>query len=154
MRVVDRFRASKATLVAAGFVLVMGLTPCSGQGVPYDSAGRRDPFTSLIKKAESKEQKAAAFIPPPPLENRPPGLRGLLIDEVTVIGTAEGSERTIVLLKGIDQMVYFAQTGTKLYDGHIQKISNAEVEFIREQTDTLGKKTVSKVVKRLQTEDR
>lgn len=154
MMLVNRIRPSQAVLLAAAFVLVVCLTPCRAQGVPYDSGGKRDPFTSLIKKVEAKGKPAAEFIPPPPLENRPPGLRGLLIDEVAVIGTAEGSERTIVLLRGIDEMVYFAQTGTKLFDGHIQQISNAEVEFIREQVDTLGKKTVTKVVKRLQTEDR
>ena len=138
------------TLVTCIF---LGLSAVAvGQGGKYESPAKRDPFISLAKK-EAKSD-AAEMVLPPPLESRPPGLAGLLISEVTVTGMATGPEKQMVILRGIDDTTYFATEGIILLDGFLEKVTNEQVMFKREQVDTRGKKRVSSVVKRIQTEDR
>ena len=138
------------TLVTCIF---LGLSAVAvGQSAKYDSLAKRDPFISLAKKEEKSD--AAEMVLPPPLESRPPGLPGLLISEVTVTGMATGPEKEMVILKGIDNSTYFAREGSKLFDGFVQKVTDEQVMFKREQVDTRGKQRVSSVVKRIQTEDR
>ena len=144
---------SKLLGVTLGAGIFLGLSAVAvGQGIKYDSLAKRDPFISLAKKEAKSE--AAEMVLPPPLESRPPGLAGLLIAEVTVTGMATGAAREMVILRGIDDATYFASEGTKLFDGFLEKVEGEQVKFKREQVDTRGKKRVSSVVKRIQTEDR
>lgn len=117
----------------------------------YTPAGKRDPFISLIKM---KKDQSAAIVEPPPLAERPPGLPGLLISEVTVTGTAGNQERKLVILKGVDDSSYIVGAQSKLYDGYIEQISDQEVVFTRQVTDSRGQTRVSKVVKHVKSEDR
>lgn len=122
------------------------------QGIQYDAHGKRDPFQSLLNT--NKRPEPPKVLAPPPLEKRPPGLAGLLVSEVTLTGTAKSPGSHIAILRGIDNASYFAREGTKLYDGYIEKITDEEVVFVREQVDTKGKKTVSRITKQIQTENR
>jgi Tfp pilus assembly protein PilP len=122
------------------------------QGIKYDSHGKRDPFQSLLNSV--KRPEPAKVLAPPPLEKRPPGLAGLLVSEVTLTGTAKSPGSHIAILRGIDNVSYFAREGTKLYNGYVEKITDADVVFVREQVDTTGKKTISRVTKQIQTENR
>ena len=131
-------------------LLLIMITLCAQ--IKFDPQKKRDPFISLLKK--QKIIAVAQIIPPPPLEERPPGLAGLLISEVSVTGTASNPETQLAFLIGIDGMTYFAREGTKLFDGYLEKISPAEVLFVHEQVDTQGKKRVSKITKHNQTEDK
>jgi hypothetical protein len=148
-------QSQKALFRLFGLLTVLfclGLSTAAGQGIKYDSLAKRDPFISLVKKENTKA--AAEMVLPPPLEKRPPGLAGLLISETEVTGTATGPERVMVILRGIDDVTYFASEGSKLFDGYLEKINAEQIQFKREQVDTRGKKHVSSVVKRIQTEDR
>jgi len=127
------------------------LTELRAQGVAYESQGKRDPFLSLIKK---EDQEPVTVIPPPPLSERPPGLAGLLISEVSVTGVIAGGGQQMVILAGIDEMTYFAKEGSKLFDGYLDKVSGDQVVFIKEEIDSRGEKHTSRVVKQMQTEDR
>lgn len=129
-----------------------GTVPLSAQAVQYNSMGKRDPFLNLLQVTQRPEPPR--FPAPPPLEQRPPGLAGLLIAEVTVTGIAQGVGSRIALLKGIDGATYFAKEGTKLFDGYVESISTDAVIFVREQVDTRGRKKVTKVHKELQIENR
>jgi len=140
------------SLILATSIFLSLSAVAHGQGIKYDSLAKRDPFISLMKKEEKSD--AAEMVLPPPLESRPPGLAGLLISEVTVSGMATGAAREMVILRGIDESTYFASEGTKLFDGYLEKVTGDQVMFKREQVDTRGKKRVSSVVKRIQTEDR
>ena len=122
------------------------------QGIKFESLGKRDPFQSLL--SVTKRPEPAKVLAPPPLEKRPPGLAGLLVSEVTLTGTAKSPGSHIAILHGIDNTSYFAREGTKLYNGYVEKITDDEVVFVREQVDTEGKKTISRVTKQIQTENR
>lgn len=116
----------------------------------YTSQGKRDPFAAPRQAKEDEPQ----VLPPPPLDKRPPGLSGLLISEVTVSGMAGTHQDKVIILKGVDKVSYLARKGSKLFDGYIQLISDNEAVFQREVVDTKGNKRISKVVKRLYTEDK
>ncbi len=135
------------TTLALASAAAAGQTP-----VPYNSHGKRDPFLDL--RATSARPQPPRVLAPPPLEKRPPGLAGLLVAEVTVTGTASGPTAQIVILKGIDDVSYFARQGTKLFDGYVEKITGDEVVFVQIQTDTRGEQKISRVTKRTQTEER
>lgn len=116
----------------------------------YDSKGKRDPFVSL---RSMKKARKVSLLEAPPLNQRPPGLAGLLVDEVTVVGTVSGKDATIILLRGIDKFTYFARVGTRLFNGHLEAVEGDEVTFVRQVVDTRGVKRRSKVIKRLYTEE-
>lgn len=116
----------------------------------YDSQGKRDPFISL--RTMQKEEEPAGPADVPPLNRRPPGLNGLLVDEVVVVGTVTGPESRIALLRGVDRFTYFARTGTRLFNGHIESISESSVTFIQVVVDTRGKRHISRITKELYSE--
>lgn len=122
-----------------------------GQAVKYESQGKRDPFLDLRTTLERPQSPRVAA--PPPLEKRPPGLAGLLIAEVKIIGTASGPDTDLAILQGVDKMSYFAREGTKLFDGYLESVSPDEAVFIQIQKDTAGTERRTKVVKRTQTEE-
>jgi len=115
----------------------------------FNSRGKRDPFYNLFKAKQAETIQVGNV---PPLSQRPPGLVGLLISEVTVSGTAGNQNTHLVILKGIDKETYIAHEGSKLYDGYIRSISNQEVVFVRnglEDDANLGR-----VVKQVLTEQK
>ncbi len=126
-------------------VLLVG--PLWGQS--YEQGGRRDPFAN---PAHTRQVARRTIVEPPPLSQRPAGLSGLLVSEVTVVGTAANKDRRIVILQGTDNFTYMAREETRLFDGYVESISSDEVVFIREIFDNTGQKTTRKVVKRFYTE--
>jgi hypothetical protein len=76
------------------------------------------------------------------------------VAEVTVTGVAKGPTSQIAVLRGIDDISYFAKEGTKLFDGYIEGIQGETVIFVREQVDTRGNKKITRITKQMQTEDR
>ena len=118
----------------------------------YDPRGRRDPFVNLQELF--RQQQPQVFIPElPPLSERPLGLVGLAISEVTVTGVAVGEDNRVVILQGVDNFTYLAREENKLFDGYVFEISEEEVVFIQEVLDPRGGRETLRVVKRLFTEE-
>lgn len=135
---------NSAFLIAA--LLVSGLA----YGQDYQFRTKRDPFVDLYQLREKQKPKVRQ----PKLSKRPPGLAGLLISEVTVVGTAERADQSIVILKGPDEYSYMARPGTKLLDGFLESVSTNQVIFTQELTDDSGRKLTKQVVKQYYTEAR
>ncbi|MFQ5739617.1 MAG: hypothetical protein ACE5JX_11450 [Acidobacteriota bacterium] len=135
-------------LLMIGFLI---LGPGNLPAQKYKPGGKRDPFVN-VQKAQKKARPQV--IQPPPFGQRPPGLSGLLVSEVTVVGTAANSSTRLVILRGTDNFSYVARQRSRLFDGYVKTISAGEVIFIREVLDTAGGKKVEKVVKRFYTESR
>ncbi len=118
----------------------------------YNPRGKRDPFINL--QDLFRQEQPQVFIPElPPLSERPLGLVGLAISEVTVTGVAVGEGNRVVILKGVDGFTYLAREENKLFDGYVFEISEEEVVFIQEVLDPRGGRETLKVVKRLFTEE-
>ena len=103
-----------------------GIELIEGTGYSYDSRGRRDPFVSLALGLN--------ILPP---DARPPGLSGMLIQEVTLHGIVKTSEGYIAMIQGTDNKSYFARIGERLYDGTIETIDDDKVVFLQEINDPL-----------------
>ena len=141
----------KGLLLVAFLFIAPGSSLLLCQGVEYTPGGKRDPFFNLLKTRE--QAPPAQIVGPPPLAQRPPGLAGLLVSEVSVGGTASASGKKIAILQGIDDTSYIAREGTKLFNGFIEKIEGSKVVFVRIQVDTRGRETVSRLTKEMQTEE-
>ena len=103
-----------------------GIQLVEGAGFSYDARGRRDPFISLALGLN--------ILPP---EVRPPGLSGMLIQEVSLRGLVKTSEGYIAMIQGTDNKSYFAREGVRMYDGMIELIDSDKVVFRQEISDPL-----------------
>jgi Tfp pilus assembly protein PilP len=139
-----QLRQLLATLVL--LLLIGGGTALSQD---YKHHGKRDPFVNLVQLQE--KQKPAGK---PVATTKPPGLPGLMISEVTVVGTAQNGKNKIVILKGTDKFTYMAKPGSKLLDGYVESVDSEKIIFVREQTLPSGELIQNKVVKQYYTESR
>lgn len=115
-----------------------GIELTDGSGFRYSSRGRRDPFVSLALGVN--------VLPP---EIRPPGLQGMLIQEVTLRGLVKTVDGHIALIQGTDNKSYFARAGERLYDGRIERIDDQRVVFRQEINDPLRIEKFQEVEKTL-----
>jgi hypothetical protein len=106
-------------------------------GYTYEARGRRDPFLSLVQGVAL--EKGA----------RPPGLAGMMIQEVSLRGIVKTSSGFIAMIQGTDNKSYFARVGERLYDGSIETIVQDKVVFRQEINDPLRVEKFQKVEKSL-----
>ena len=111
----------------------------AGQGFTYDPAGRRDPFRSLLAR-QAKEE----------LGERPPGLRGMGIEEIKLQGILKIPEGYVAMIQGTDNMSYLIRPGTVLYDGTVELIEQGKVVFRMQVADPKSLKPYREVVRTLQ----
>ncbi|MFQ5720306.1 MAG: hypothetical protein ACE5IK_12225 [Acidobacteriota bacterium] len=106
----------------------------------YDPAGRRDPFRSLVERVKIAGE-----------EVRPPGIAGMLIGEIDLIGIVNSPSGSIAFLNGTDNRGYFMRRGDKLFDGKIVDIDRAagQVVFRQKVDDPREIKPYRDVIKTL-----
>jgi Tfp pilus assembly protein PilP len=112
--------------------------PAPGQPAPkpaepgapftYNPEGRRDPFISLIGKGTDPKSAGA----------RPPGVPGLLINEVSVKGIVRNSSGYVALIQGADTKTYVVKAGDRLLDGTVKSIVQDAVVFSQDVNDPLS----------------
>jgi Tfp pilus assembly protein PilP len=112
----------------------------SNTGYTYEAEGRRDPFVSLIKQ-NTIDRFAGA---------RPPGIPGLLIDEIDLKGIFEMSGQWVALVETAErEKSYLIREGDQLFDGDVTGISLNEVVFKQIVNDPKIFKPFREVVKKL-----
>lgn len=104
-------------------------TPPANGGYTYDADGRRDPFVSLLGRGADVSVNAA---------NRPAGLPGVLINEVSVKGIFKSDKGYIALLQTPDNKTYIVHSGDKLLDGSVKAIAQDSVVFSQDVNDPLS----------------
>ena len=115
-----------------------GIEITEGSGYRYEARNRRDPFVSLALGLNVLDP-----------ELRPPGLAGMLIQEVSLTGIVKTQSEYIAMIQGTDNKSYFARIGAKLYDGSIQTIDDERVVFRQEINDPLRIEKFQQVEKSL-----
>ncbi len=90
----------------------------------YDPAGRRDPFISLLEGKKEDEDKP-----------RPPGLPGMMIEELKLEGIIQTSSGILAFVQGRDNLSYIIRPGTKLYNGDVVDILPKKVVFRQQVND-------------------
>jgi len=111
----------------------------AGQVFTYDPAGRRDPFRSLLAR-QAKEEYGL----------RPPGLRGMGIEEIRLEGILKIPEGFVAMIQGTDNMSYLIRPGTVLFDGTVESIEMGKVVFRMQVADPKSLKPYREVVRTLQ----
>ena len=111
----------------------------AGQGFTYDPAGRRDPFRSLLAR-QAKEE----------LGQRPPGLRGMGVEEVKLQGILKLPEGYVAMVQGTDNTSYLIRPGTVLYDGNVEHIEPGKVVFRMQVANPKSLKPYREVTRTLQ----
>ena len=107
----------------------------------YDPAGRRDPFRSLLEGFEELEEG--------PAKARPPGLPGMLVEELRVEGIIETPTGILAFVLGRDNVSYIIRPGTKLYNGLVFEIQPKKVVFRQDVNDPNRIKQYEEVVREL-----
>ena len=111
----------------------------AGQSFTYDPAGRRDPFRSLLSGLPREE-----------MAQRPPGLRGMGVEEVKVQGIFKLPEGFVAMVRGTDNLSYLLRAGTVLYDGSVENIEKGRVTFKLQVADPKALKPYREVVRTLE----
>jgi len=107
----------------------------------YDPAARRDPFRSLLEGFEEPEEGLA--------KARPPGLPGMLVEELKVEGIIETPNGILAFVLGRDNVSYIVRPGTKLYNGVVADIQPKKVVFRQNVNDPNRLKQYEEVVRDL-----
>lgn len=94
----------------------------------YSPAGRRDPFVSLVGRGSD----------PKDLGSRPPGVAGLLINEVGIKGIVRDRSGFIAMVQGADNRTYVVRAGDRLMDGTVKAILQDVVVFSQDVNDPLS----------------
>jgi hypothetical protein len=110
-----------------------------GEFFNYDPAGRRDPFRSLLIGFEEDDEALVKV--------RPPGLPGMLVDELRVEGIIDTPSGILAFVQGRDNLSYIIRPGTKLYDGEVSEILPDRVVFKRQVNDPKQLRPYEEVVK-------
>jgi len=112
-----------------------------GEFTSYDPAGRRDPFRSLLIGFEEPEEGT--------VKARPPGLPGMMVEEVRLEGIIETPGGILAFVLGRDNLSYIIRPGTKMYDGEVQEILPDRVIFKRQVHDPKQLRPYEEVVREL-----
>ena len=116
-------------------------------GTRYESGDRPDPFLNPLlfrKTAENMDEEE-------PRGQPPPGIAGMYIAQVTLLGTALRDGAKTAIFRGPDQRAYFLQENDKLFDGYVKQIESDSVLLIRQAKLRSGRITTQEVTKRLRT---
>jgi Tfp pilus assembly protein PilP len=112
-----------------------------GRIFSYDPAGRRDPFRSLFEGFEEEEEG--------PARARPPGLPGMMIEELKLGGIIQTPSGILAFVLGRDNVSYIIRPGTKLFNGEVAEIQLKKVVFHQDVNDPNRRKQYEEVVREI-----
>ena len=112
-----------------------------GRMFSYDPAGRRDPFRSLLQGFEETEEG--------PAKARPPGLPGMMIEELRLEGIIETPSGILAFVLGRDNVSYILRPGTRLFNGEVAEIQPKKVVFRQDVNDPSRRKQYEEVVREI-----
>ncbi len=110
----------------------------AGRTYTYDAAGRRDPFRSLLIRAQNRGGA-----------QRPPGIAGIAIDDLQLQGIWKTRAGYVAQIRGTDNKSYLIRAGDLLYDGEVTRIGPNEVSFRQNLNDPQSVKPFRDMTKQL-----
>jgi hypothetical protein len=121
------------------------VAPAPG-AVRFDTSIKRDPFFNyaLLRKNEAPDEEV-------PRGEPPPGIAGMYMAKIKLLGIVSGDEILTAVFGGTDRRAYFLQEKDQVFDGYIKKIEADSVLLIRETRLRSGKVVTQEVIKRLRT---
>jgi Tfp pilus assembly protein PilP len=119
-------------------VPVPGEQDMTAPAYAYEVRGRRDPFRSLLLRTQDDKDR-----------QRPPGVAGMLVEELELQGTIRTRQGWIAMMRGGDNRSYLLRKGTTVFDGEVMEIGPTEVVFRQNVNDPTSPKPFRDVVKAL-----
>jgi Tfp pilus assembly protein PilP len=107
----------------------------------YEPAGRRDPFVSLLSRGETRV----------PVGGRPLGVKGLLINELSVRGVVRTNGKLLAIVQAPDHKNYTVHPGDTLFDGNVKVVATDAVIFLQRVDDPLSPVKQREIRKTLRT---
>jgi len=114
-----------ATVPAAAQTAAGTAVGSASAGSGYETAGRRDPFMTLV----APRRPAPRSVPAPPLRPRA-GLAALALADVSVRGVLRAGDVMMAILEGPDKKSFNAKVDDKLADASIKAIDAQGVVFV------------------------
>ncbi len=102
----------------------------------YEVGGRRDPFRSLLVRNTTERTRL-----------RPPGLAGVMVDEIELQGTIRTKSGWLAFIRSADNRSYVLRKGQALFDGEVIEITPTEVVFRQNVNDPTNPKPFREVTK-------
>ncbi|HEX5473259.1 MAG TPA: hypothetical protein VFX12_01250 [Vicinamibacterales bacterium] len=102
--------------------------PTAAAGYSYDPGGRRDPFVSLLARGQGI----------PTAADRPAGLAGLLIGDMTVKGIMKDPGGFLGIVQAADNKTYIVHAGDRVLDGTVKSITQEAIVFSQDVNDPLS----------------
>lgn len=103
------------------------VTTVGNTGGGYDTAGRRDPFVTLV----APRRPPVNAPPSSALPTRPrSGLAALSLADVSVRGVLKAGDKMMAILEGPDKQSFNAQLDDKLADASVKLIDQQGVVFV------------------------
>jgi len=113
--------------------------PSPAQTYIYDPAGRRDPFTNLVKQGTG----------PRITLQRGEGKAGLSVAELTVRGIIQSRGGYVATVQGPDGKTFIIHPGDKLADGVVRTVNAEGIIVVQEVNDPLSLVRQREVSKKL-----
>ncbi len=88
----------------------------------YSAEGRRDPFLSLLARGSELR----------PPRQRPGGLAGLSLNEITLRGLVSVDDEHLAVFEAPDKKTYILRGGERLFDGMVKSVTPDAVVFLAE----------------------
>jgi Tfp pilus assembly protein PilP len=95
----------------------------------YNPEGRRDPFVSLLLRGGDAR---------PTRENRPDGLPGLMISEISLRGILKDKTGFVAMVAGPDNKTHIVRGNDRVFDGTVKAITADSVIFSQDVNDPLS----------------
>jgi Tfp pilus assembly protein PilP len=109
------------------------LAPTPPQDYGYSTDGRRDPFISLVDSGNSDLAKTAAAN-----TKRPPGVAGLMVEEIVVRGIVQSQEQWVAMVGSPDGKTHLVRPGDGLMDGMVSAITPQAVILMQDVNDPMS----------------
>jgi Tfp pilus assembly protein PilP len=120
--------------------------PAPAPDYVYTPGERRDPFVSLVHSGT--ESKASSVAP----ITRPPGIAGVLVDEVAVRGIVQTRGSWVAMIAAANGRTYTVRPGDRLMDGSVRAINAQSVMLMQEVKSPLSLEKQREVRKQLRGE--
>jgi hypothetical protein len=102
--------------------------PVRSEVYTYDPEHRLDPFVSLPTRGGD----------PRPLNERPAGLAGLSVTDVSLHGLVVNEGVYVAVMQGPDNKTYILRGGELIFDGVVKSVSAEGITFLQEVNDLLS----------------
>jgi Tfp pilus assembly protein PilP len=108
--------------------------PAPPANYEYQTAGRRDPFVSLVNRGDDGKSGASGAA----TAKRAEGVPGLITAELSVRGILQTRGVWVAMVSGPDGKVFTVRAGDKLADGIVRSVNATTVVILQEVNDPLS----------------